>query len=224
MLSSTPKKRKRMNKFLFVLCSFFVTCALSVAVAMHFGNTAGTAAASLLYLLLYFVTANKREKSVVTLRKGALLLLFFLEFIFFISMLFTLVFSPQRSTVTLGTAATALLLAPIAEELFFRGTLFKVLKESFSLPFAVVFSSVAFAFVHSGLSAVLTAFFAGVILALIYSLSKSVWLCVLCHFLNNALALFVTVDKRYVPVVLVISLISLVLTAIYVKGIWENEE
>jgi membrane protease YdiL (CAAX protease family) len=82
-------------------------------------------------------------------------------------------------------------LAPVSEELFFRGFLFAGLRRRFSLWPAVIASGLLFGLVHAttGLTTVpLLAVFGG-LLAWFYAWSGSLWPCVVMHMINNGLAL-----------------------------------
>jgi membrane protease YdiL (CAAX protease family) len=77
--------------------------------------------------------------------------------------------------------------AGVAEEIMFRGVLFRICEEGLGTWFAVVFSSLAFGAIHLGNSgatwwnAAQIAILAGVPLALLYHLTRSLWPCVGWH-------------------------------------------
>jgi membrane protease YdiL (CAAX protease family)/uncharacterized RDD family membrane protein YckC len=95
-------------------------------------------------------------------------------------------------------AITAVLLigvlAPISEELFFRGFLFAGLRQRLSLWPAVVISGLLFGLVHapSGITTVIPLAMLGMLLAWFYAWNGSLWPCVFMHMVNNGLALAVT--------------------------------
>ena len=98
----------------------------------------------------------------------------------------------------LVVAITAVLLigvlAPISEELFFRGFLFAGLRQRLSLWPAVVISGLLFGLVHapSGITTVIPLALLGGILAWFYAYNGSLWPSVFMHMVNNGLALAVT--------------------------------
>jgi membrane protease YdiL (CAAX protease family) len=92
-------------------------------------------------------------------------------------------------------AITAILLivvlAPVSEELFFRGFLFAGLRARFSLWPAVVASGLLFGLVHapSGITTVPLLAVLGGVLAWFYAWNGSLWPCIFIHVLNNGIAL-----------------------------------
>ncbi len=74
----------------------------------------------------------------------------------------------------------------VGEELFFRGTLMRFAKKrSRSMVFPIVFTAVVFAFVHSNVYGFVSILLAGVLLAVIYNLTGSLWCSILAHLLFN---------------------------------------
>lgn len=78
------------------------------------------------------------------------------------------------------------IVVPIAEEVFFRGVLYKWLSERWGVWIGVIISSMIFGFVHFDIAIGVTAFVLGIILALAYEYSKSLWTSVLIHAVNNS--------------------------------------
>lgn len=95
---------------------------------------------------------------------------------------------------TLAAAFSVLLiggLAPVAEELFFRGMLFGGLRARVPFLPAALISGVVFGSLHltTGASAVPPLFLFGFLLAWVYERSGSIWPAVILHAINNNLAL-----------------------------------
>ena len=81
------------------------------------------------------------------------------------------------------------LLAPVAEELFFRGFLYTALRQRLSIVAAITISSLVFAVGHiDALGVVAASFIMGVFLALAYEYTRSLWVAIAIHALNNSLA------------------------------------
>jgi membrane protease YdiL (CAAX protease family) len=81
--------------------------------------------------------------------------------------------------------------APFAEETFFRGFLFGSLRDLTSLWPAALGSGFFFGIIHlstGDVSVVPPLAFLGVLLALLYARTGSVWPCIAVHLVNNALA------------------------------------
>lgn len=98
---------------------------------------------------------------------------------------------------TLAAAFSVLLiggLAPVAEELFFRGMLFGGLRARVPFLPAALISAAVFGSLHltTGASAVPPLILFGFLLAWVYERSGSIWPAVILHAINNGLALAVS--------------------------------
>jgi uncharacterized protein len=83
-------------------------------------------------------------------------------------------------------------LPALCEETLFRGGLQNFLARSTKKPWlAIIVVSILFSAAHFSYYGFLSRFFLGVILGLLYEYSGRIWLNILAHFLNNALALTV---------------------------------
>ncbi len=83
----------------------------------------------------------------------------------------------------------AVVVAPVVEEVFFRGFLFAGLRGRYGWQKAALISAALFAAVHLQLTAVVPIFLLGLIFAFLYEQSGSIWPAVLMHVSSNALAL-----------------------------------
>ena len=81
-----------------------------------------------------------------------------------------------------------ILLAPLAEEIFFRGYLFRAITERKGLVKGVLYSSALFGLIHVNVGAFLPIATASTVLALGYRRSGDLWVPITAHALNNALA------------------------------------
>ena len=84
----------------------------------------------------------------------------------------------------------AVLLAPIAEELVFRGLFYRRLKAHLGIGWAIGISSAVFGAVHGNVIQFVYATLLGIFLALIYERSRTLAAPILAHMLANAWALF----------------------------------
>ncbi|MGZ8544719.1 MAG: CPBP family glutamic-type intramembrane protease [Flavisolibacter sp.] len=77
----------------------------------------------------------------------------------------------------------------VCEEMLFRGGLQNFLSRATKKPWlALVLVSILFSIVHFSAYAFLVRIFLGLMLGLIYHYTHNIWLCILAHFFNNALA------------------------------------
>ncbi|HEY1123150.1 MAG TPA: type II CAAX endopeptidase family protein, partial [Haloferula sp.] len=83
-------------------------------------------------------------------------------------------------------AATAAFVAPMAEEVVFRGYLYPAAKRFCGPAAGIIFSSLVFAAAHGHVVALLPLFVLAVILCLLYEFTGSIWACMSVHFLFNA--------------------------------------
>jgi membrane protease YdiL (CAAX protease family) len=86
------------------------------------------------------------------------------------------------------------LLAPVAEEVFFRGFLLPVFAQRWGFLGGATLASGLFAVSHVTPGAILPAFVAGMLFAWLYRRTDSLWNCCLAHGAQNALAFALTVS------------------------------
>jgi CAAX protease family protein len=88
-------------------------------------------------------------------------------------------------------------LAPVAEEIFFRGFFFAGLRQRWSLWPSALLSGAIFGLVHAptGPTAAIPLAGLGVGLAWLYNKTGSLYPCILAHFLNNAIAISVVIGQ-----------------------------
>lgn len=80
----------------------------------------------------------------------------------------------------------------VFEETFFRGGVQQILIGWFKKPIAaIIVTSIIFSLAHISYYGFLTRFALGMVLGLIFYYSKSIWLSMTAHFLNNAFAISV---------------------------------
>lgn len=84
---------------------------------------------------------------------------------------------------------TGVVVAPVVEEVFFRGFLFAGLRTRYGWPAAALISSAFFSLVHLQPTAVVPIFVLGYIFAYLYEQSDSIVPAILMHVCSNALAL-----------------------------------
>lgn len=83
-------------------------------------------------------------------------------------------------------------LPALCEETMFRGGLQNFLTRATNMPWlSIIIVSIIFSVVHLSFYGFLSRMFLGIILGLIFQYSGKLWLSILAHFINNALALTV---------------------------------
>lgn len=88
-------------------------------------------------------------------------------------------------------AFTTVIVAPITEEMFFRGFLFKGLREKYGWVNALMFSSMIFAIFHGQLATLLPTFLLGALFSYLYQRTDSVFPGMFLHFTVNAMGALV---------------------------------
>jgi uncharacterized protein len=79
--------------------------------------------------------------------------------------------------------------APLVEEIFFRGFLFAGIRQQVGWKKAALISSIAFSIAHLNLAAAIPTFALGFTFAYLYQQAKSIWPGIVMHFLVNAASL-----------------------------------
>lgn len=81
------------------------------------------------------------------------------------------------------------ILAPISEELYFRGLLHNWFRQRMNMNSAVVFSSALFGIAHmDSLGVLVASFIMGVVIAIAYEKTKTLWMAIAIHVITNSIA------------------------------------
>jgi len=96
---------------------------------------------------------------------------------------------PQSGWSLLCLMTLAVVVAPIVEEILFRGILLPVLMRKAGLGTAVVVSSILFALIHQHLPSFIPLFVLSVALSLLYVYSGSLWGPIILHALFNGISI-----------------------------------
>ena len=81
------------------------------------------------------------------------------------------------------------IIAPIVEEMLFRGLLYQWLRSHTSVVVAIIASGAIFSVVHVYPVILLPLFVVGVVLAAVFEWTQSLWITILLHFFQNAMAI-----------------------------------
>ena len=82
----------------------------------------------------------------------------------------------------------AVIIAPICEEILFRSFLYTATKKYTGVLFAAISSALLFSVIHGSIKALIPLFVVGLILALAYELSGSLWANILIHAMFNLIS------------------------------------
>jgi hypothetical protein len=82
-----------------------------------------------------------------------------------------------------------IIVAPLAEEMFFRGFLFKGFRQKYGWKAALLLSSLIFGLSHLQLAALIPTFLLGCVLAYVYHRTNSIFPGMILHFMINAFGL-----------------------------------
>lgn len=81
----------------------------------------------------------------------------------------------------------AVFVAPIFEEILFRGFILKGFLKNYNKFTAIIVSSLLFALLHLNLSTIIITFISGIFFSYLYIKTKSIIPCIFAHFLSNGL-------------------------------------
>ncbi|OLU36700.1 CPBP family intramembrane glutamic endopeptidase [Ileibacterium valens] len=109
---------------------------------------------------------------------------------------------------------TAVIAAPILEEIVFRGLIFKALKK-YSLSFAMFFSALCFGLLHMNLFQGIPVFAMGILLAYFYHQSNTLCLPIGIHMINNLISVLASASLGAISTVLSFAPIVLCLIGFY---------
>ena len=119
---------------------------------------------------------------------------------------------------------SAVIAAPILEELFFRGMIYKRLRVMINVKAAVVISALFFGAFHGNLVQFVYAFIIGLMLAYVYEKFKTIWAPVIFHIGANLISVLITEfmpqSMNNAAVILGAMLISMVLTFVLLKYVY----
>ena len=92
-------------------------------------------------------------------------------------------------------ATTAAVVAPLAEETFFRGFLLQGIGKRLAFGWAAIISAAIFAVAHFSPSGLIPIFILGLMLAWLFNQTKSVWPCIIVHAAYNSIAVIIMVTS-----------------------------
>jgi membrane protease YdiL (CAAX protease family) len=88
----------------------------------------------------------------------------------------------------IATGVLLIAIAPVAEEVFFRGFLYQAFRNSYGVWPGAILSGLVFGVIHFEFFKLVQLAALGVILALLFEKTRSLWPSIMLHAINNALA------------------------------------
>ena len=87
----------------------------------------------------------------------------------------------------LSAIVVACIVAPVAEEIFFRGFVYPGMRDRWGLAIGVAVSALVFSVFHMSLNTLIPIALMGAVLAVLYERANSLWPCIALHALVNLL-------------------------------------
>ena len=110
-----------------------------------------------------------------------------------------LVRETQDIALLVALAIGAVLIAPIAEEVIFRGYLYPVVEKYTDRWFAAGFTGILFGVIHANLMSLPVLCVIGIVLAVLYERTKSLWVVIGCHAAFNGFQVGLMLLLRILP-------------------------
>jgi len=83
------------------------------------------------------------------------------------------------------------ILAPISEELYFRGLLHDWFRQRWGMWASIIASSVFFGLAHfDSIGVLVSSFIMGIAMAYVYEKTKTLWITIAIHIITNSIAVF----------------------------------
>lgn len=117
------------------------------------------------------------------------------------------------------TFIVIVILAPITEELIFRGILFEEINRLFDYKFAIFSTALLFGIYHFNILQGVNTFAMAIILAIVYYYRKNILDSILIHMVNNFLALILTINQNLSILIFMMGFASIFLGFTIIKKI-----
>ena len=111
------------------------------------------------------------------------------------------------------------IIAPIFEEILYRGVLLNGLLKKYNYKKAIIYSALIFGIAHMNLPQGVNAFFLGVIIGLAYYYTRSIYICMAMHFVNNFLVNFVVYPESKLWTVILFIIVPIIGILIFIKSL-----
>ena len=138
--------------------------------------------------------------------------------------------NPIKNILFTYSEISTIIIAPIAEELIFRGIFLNRINKFYSIHFSIIISSILFAILHPP-GAIISAFVFGICMSIIYLKSNNILSPIFAHFLNNLISEsiynldtynFIFTNPLIIILFLSLAIISSYLLIIFLKIEWKK--
>lgn len=96
----------------------------------------------------------------------------------------------MKLTGILFVILNGVIMAPVVEELIFRGCIFSALKKEYGFWSGAICSSIMWALAHSTLLQMMVAFFSGIVYSQLYEKHNKIWMPIVVHCMGNLIVFF----------------------------------
>lgn len=112
---------------------------------------------------------------------------------------------------------SVVIIAPILEELLFRGILFSETKKYLGVTAAIVINGLCFAIYHMNVIQGINTFFMGMVLSFVYYYRRNIKEAIAIHMVNNFIAMIMDVNYYVSIVIASIAFISIIFAIKYLR-------
>lgn len=113
--------------------------------------------------------------------------------------------------------ASVVIIAPILEELLFRGILFSETKKYLNVTAAIVINGLCFAIYHMNIIQGINTFFMGMVLSYVYYYRRNIKEAIAIHMINNFIAMVMDVNYYLTIIMGTIAFISIIFAIKYLR-------
>lgn len=179
-----------MNKLLILLFSFLLSRLAMVFIGSFTEGALASPVGCGLYILLFLLFSPKEgiKKAHIGFGQSIFIVISFLLISLGVSSIVGIFQAPDKRELSVLYGVIVVLFVPLAEELFFRATLFATLNSLTTPMVSVMVSSLIFSMAHTGVASMIVAFILGILLTCIYKRTGGIRIPFICHALNNLLA------------------------------------
>ncbi|WP_099189434.1 CPBP family intramembrane glutamic endopeptidase [Tepidibacter mesophilus] len=123
------------------------------------------------------------------------------------------------------------IVAPIYEEIIYRGVILKGLSIKYNDKISIVVSALLFAIMHMNIQQAINAFFLGIILGYLYLKTKSIYISIFAHFINNGVGIivssilteFIKLSNNILVVQSIVTIVGIIFTCKIIIWFRKNE-